>query len=102
MQKYILFWDNGSKQVVEGNSIADACNRCGVGRGALAVLDFFCEAEGEAEWHVLVEDGKHSWIADRILEQFPHIYKRVDAPPPKRTEHTWSADHHYVAVPVNA
>jgi len=40
MQKFILHWLGGMKdQVVEGYDIADACNRAGIGQGAIPALD---------------------------------------------------------------
>jgi len=42
MQKFILHWRGGmSDQVVEGCDITDACNRAGIGQGAIPALDYY-------------------------------------------------------------
>jgi len=42
MQRFILHWRSGIKdQVVEGYDIADACNRAGIGQGAIPALDYY-------------------------------------------------------------
>ncbi len=44
MAKFRLHWLDGKTDEVEGADIADACRRAGIGRGALAALDYFEEA----------------------------------------------------------
>ena len=41
LQKYTLYWLDGTKQVVEGDGIADAYNRAGLGASALKLLDYY-------------------------------------------------------------
>jgi hypothetical protein len=41
MNEYILHWIGGRNETVRGNDIADACNRAGIGRGALQALDYY-------------------------------------------------------------
>lgn len=41
--RFRLHWKDGKTEVVEGNTIADACNKAGIGAGALAALDYYSE-----------------------------------------------------------
>jgi hypothetical protein len=58
MNKYTLFWRTGNRQVVTGPDAASAMNNAGIGRGALAALDFF--AEGEVHGYVW-DKASRSW-----------------------------------------
>jgi len=52
MNKYRLHWLSGNTQIVEGHDIADACNRAGIGGGAIGALDYYENVEltrGELE-----------------------------------------------------
>lgn len=54
MQKFTLYWRTGDRQVVEGcgDTPADACNRAGIGGGAIGALDFWARGENtEYEWN---------------------------------------------------
>lgn len=44
---YRLYWKGGDTELVNGTSIANACNNAGIGRGALPALD--CHTEGKEE-----------------------------------------------------
>ena len=44
MTKFTLHWLDGRKESVEGTTIADACQKAGIGAGALVALDYFEEA----------------------------------------------------------
>jgi hypothetical protein len=41
MAKFILYWLDGKKEVVEGNDIASAFSSAGLGGGAINALDFY-------------------------------------------------------------
>lgn len=41
MKKFVLHWLDGKKETIEGDDIADACRRAGIGRGALNALDYY-------------------------------------------------------------
>ena len=43
MKKFRLHWLHGKVQVVEGDDIADACRKAGIGNGALPALDYYEE-----------------------------------------------------------
>lgn len=45
MQKFRLHWLDGKTEIVEGNYIADACRRAGIGNGALPALDYYEEVK---------------------------------------------------------
>ena len=41
MNKYKLYWLDGTTEIIEGSDIADAFTKAGYSRGALAALDYF-------------------------------------------------------------
>lgn len=50
--KYTFFWLDGKRDVLEGNSVADALNKAGYGNGALAALDFHAKGDcDEYKWN---------------------------------------------------
>lgn len=96
--KFVVFWTFGEKSCMEGATISEAFSKTH-SAGALAAVDFYCEAKDESQWHVQVDlDGKHSWINDGALERFPQLYRRVDSAPPKMDVSRWNANHHYQEV----
>jgi hypothetical protein len=54
---WTFYWLDGKKEVLEGITAADACNRAGYGRGAIPALDFTCKGENDF-WYW---DGK-KWM----------------------------------------
>lgn len=50
MKTWTFYWLTGQREVLAGKTAADALNRAGVGRGALAALDF--HAEGDQDDYV--------------------------------------------------
>lgn len=65
MKKFILIWDKTSEfgnvklqdvEIVEGNTISEACNNAGIGRGSLSVMDFYDEYRGGNLTGCVVED----------------------------------------------
>lgn len=55
MKKFKLHWRCEPKeQIIEGDSIDDACRRAGIGAGALAVLDYWEEIH-EPTWQKVDE-----------------------------------------------
>jgi hypothetical protein len=38
---FMIHWLDGSTTIVHGNDIADACNRNGIGSGALPAMDYY-------------------------------------------------------------
>jgi hypothetical protein len=45
MNKYTFFWLSGKREVLEGDTPANALNRAGYGQGAMAALDFYAEGD---------------------------------------------------------
>jgi hypothetical protein len=41
--QFILRWLDGKTEVIVGKGIQDACNRAGIGNGALSALDYWEE-----------------------------------------------------------
>ena len=41
LQKFTIHWLDGNTEVVEGEDIADACNRAGIQQGALVAMDYY-------------------------------------------------------------
>jgi hypothetical protein len=44
MRAYVFHWRHGEPETLRGRSPADALNRAGYGRGAVAALDYYEEA----------------------------------------------------------
>ena len=42
---FTLFWRDGHRDVLPGNSVSDAMTRAGYGVGAVAALDFYADGE---------------------------------------------------------
>lgn len=45
METFTLYWLGGGRQLVQGNDIAHAMNRAGIGNGALPALDFWASGD---------------------------------------------------------
>lgn len=45
LRPYALFWKDGKREVVWGETIADAFSRAGYSQGAISALDFSCDIE---------------------------------------------------------
>lgn len=58
MKEFTLYWKNGEKDFVVGNSVAEAFSGAGYGAGVCRSLDFF-------------EEGNESyrWILDRWVKE---------------------------------
>ena len=54
MAKFRLHWLSGKIEEVEGSNIADACRKAGIGRGALAALDYYEKKDPDLESMVQV------------------------------------------------
>lgn len=50
MKKYVLYWLDGTKSLIEGNSISEAMNNNGYSHGSIRGLDFYSESKHESEW----------------------------------------------------
>lgn len=59
MTKFRLYWVDGSTEVTEGSSIADAFTNAGYGNGARSALELWHEGDDVQYFR---EDGK--WISD--------------------------------------
>ena len=51
MNKYIMYWLDGKKENVEGNSFKEASTNAGYGIGALRALDFYSDNNDNYEWN---------------------------------------------------
>ena len=47
MTKFVLHWTSGKSESVEGDDIADACLKAGIGQRALILLDRYHEEDRE-------------------------------------------------------
>ena len=65
MNTYILYWFDGKREIVKGDTPADAMNKAGIGRGALQALDFYEEMYVDDERKVndwVYDERNHRWI----------------------------------------
>lgn len=49
MNEWTLYWRNGARQVLNGDTIHDAFSKAGYGYGALVALDFY-SAGDDHDW----------------------------------------------------
>ncbi len=49
MKKFRLHWLGGKKEIIEGNDIADAFHRAGIGNGSLPAVDWYEEIKNVTE-----------------------------------------------------
>jgi hypothetical protein len=62
--KYTVFWLDGKREVIEGESIGDAARRAGIQKGALASMDFYSDGEDDGwEWNA----DRRSWISKKPI-----------------------------------
>ena len=62
MPCYSLFWLDGSRASVEGETIGDAMKAAGIGAGALKALDFWSDDDNISyRW----DNELHTWILDK-------------------------------------
>jgi len=60
MKKFRLHWTGGKTEIVQGNTIAEAFTRAGLGAGALRALDWYEEvAETPVKKERKGHDGRH-------------------------------------------
>lgn len=60
MNTYTLYWIDGQRETVTGESVARAMARAGYGRGALEALDFYVKGEShDYEWDPKERDWVH-------------------------------------------
>lgn len=57
IQYFTVYWRDGQKTNVQGESIADAMNSSGYGAGALRAMDFYSEVD-DYEW----DSTARKWI----------------------------------------
>lgn len=48
MNKYTFYWLDGTREVLEGLSVAGAFRDAGYGAGAMSALDFTCNGENDS------------------------------------------------------
>ena len=60
MKKFTLFWLDGKREVITGESIGDAARKAGIQKGALQSLDFYSDGDDDSwEWN----SERRSWVA---------------------------------------
>ena len=69
MNEYILYWLDGTSEIVKGFDIADAIRRAGYGHQAIVALDFYdYHIEGE-EPRWTWDEQKHDWKKQKETAQ---------------------------------
>jgi hypothetical protein len=64
MNTYTFYWLDGTKEILEGESVHQAFIYAGYGAGAIAALDFTCNGENNNyEWI----NGK--WVKKEIVDK---------------------------------
>jgi hypothetical protein len=59
MNKWTVYWRTGQREVLDGNTQADALNGAGYGRGAVAAIDFIAAGDcHDYTWDATTRDWK--------------------------------------------
>lgn len=58
--EFCLFWLNGEKEIVKGESISDAFAKAGYGGGALNTLDFYSNTKDDFDKYEF-DSSERSW-----------------------------------------
>ena len=62
---FTVYWLGGKRQLITGDSIADAFTKAGYGNGALAAVDFYANGDDkEYTW----DADKRYWVSNRTTE----------------------------------
>ena len=68
MQKtFTLFWLDGQKETLHGDTLSEAMTMVGYGNGAVRALDFY--AEGKEADQYTWDKKEHKWINPNILNR---------------------------------
>lgn len=59
LERFTLYWRDGSRNVVKGKSIEDAFTQAGYGGGAISALDWYDTGVTETHWY---NREKHEWV----------------------------------------
>ena len=59
MNKWTLYWLDGTREIIEGEHITDAFFNAGISNGALAALDFYNHGDNH---QYLWDSNKREWI----------------------------------------
>lgn len=66
MKEFTLFWLTGKAEIVKGKTIEDACNKAGIGNGAIRALDFYSSGDKRKDYNW--DSQKRSWVSIKIGE----------------------------------
>ena len=69
---FTLFWLDGTTQLIEGVTIAQAMNAAGIGNGALRALDFYANGDVRADY--VWDSTKRSWHSKVLLGKITGTY----------------------------
>jgi len=62
MNTYILYWKDGTKQTIKGNTIGHAFTLAGYGHGAIRAVDFYSTNPNETYlWNPITRIWNRTW-----------------------------------------
>ena len=64
MNTYTLYWIDGQRETVTGESVAQAMTLAGYGGGALRALDFFVDGD---DYDYVWNTEKRDWVRKEVL-----------------------------------
>lgn len=64
--KYILYWLDGKKEEVEGDTITNAVNNANYGGGAIGALDFYSEKSDEDPYVYINNEWRNTKIMGEL------------------------------------
>ena len=66
---YVLYWQHGKKEHVQGDCIANAMTSAGYGAGAVSALDFFSDVQDEDDWEWNTDVYNWVWTASKKAKE---------------------------------
>lgn len=65
--RYAIYWLNGEVSMAEGDDIADACRKRGIGAGAVNAMDFYHEYTDEKGLTHVWDPEKKNWVRKKPI-----------------------------------
>lgn len=59
MKEFTLYWNDGKKETVYGDTISHALNRTGYGQGCLLALSHYSEDSDKWKWNRVKKDWEY-------------------------------------------
>ena len=76
LERFTLYWRDGSRNVVKGKSIEDAFTQAGYGGGAIAALDWYDAGVTETHWYNKEKHEIKHLVCSRMYQVRPNDFQQ--------------------------